>query len=85
MPCQRRCPTKPWKEGRTETEPTLAGVVEAVLPRAMYRIRLSEGRVVRAGIDTICQGSLVKLVVGDRVGVRLAQRDPSRAQIVRRL
>jgi translation initiation factor IF-1 len=76
---------RPREEGRTETEPTQTGVIEAVLPRAMYRVRLSEGRMVRAGVDVVCQASLVKLIVGDRVGVRLAGRDPTRAQIVSKL
>lgn len=73
------------EEGRTETEPTQTGVIEAVLPRAMYRVRLSEGRTVRAGVDVVCQASLVKLLVGDRVGVRVLGRDPTRAQIVQKL
>jgi translation initiation factor IF-1 len=50
----------------------------------MYRVRLSEGRVLRVGIDAACQGTLVKLIPGDHVEVRLAARDPSRGQIVRK-
>ena len=74
-----------WKEGRTETEATETGVIEAVLPRAMYRVRLSEGRLLRVGVDALCQGTVVKLIAGDRVGVRIAARDPSRGQIVKKL
>jgi len=73
------------KEGRTEAEATETGVIEAVLPRAMYRVRSSEGRLIRVGVDALCSGTVVKLIVGDRVAVRIAARDPSRGQIVRKL
>jgi translation initiation factor IF-1 len=51
----------------------------------MFRIRLSDGRVLRVGVDAVSSGTIVKLIVGDRVGVRIAARDPSRGQIVRKL
>jgi translation initiation factor IF-1 len=51
----------------------------------MHRVRLSEGRVVRAGVDVAARGTLVKLIAGDRVEVRIVARDPSRGQIVRKL
>jgi translation initiation factor IF-1 len=51
----------------------------------MYRVRLSEGRLLRVGVDALCQGTVVKLIAGDRVGVRIAARDPSRGQIVKKL
>jgi len=73
------------KEGRTEAEATETGVIEAVLPRAMYRVRSSEGRLIRVGVDALCSGTIVKLIVGDRVAIRIAARDPSRGQIIRKL
>jgi translation initiation factor IF-1 len=60
-------------------------VIEAVLPRAMYRVRSSKGRVVRAGVDALSSGTIVKLIIGDRVEMRIAARDPNRGQIVRKL
>jgi translation initiation factor IF-1 len=60
-------------------------VIEAVLPRAMYRVRSSQGRVLRVGVDALSSGTIVKLIVGDRVVIRIAERDPSRGQIVRKL
>jgi len=51
----------------------------------MYRVRLGDGRTVRAGIDAACRGTLVKVISGDRVELRIAARDPSRGQIVRKL
>jgi translation initiation factor IF-1 len=61
------------------------GVIEEVLPRALYRVRLEEGRAIRVGVDVNSRGGIVKLIAGDRVQVRLAERDPSRGQIVRKL
>jgi translation initiation factor IF-1 len=51
----------------------------------MFRVRLGQGRVVRAGVDVAARGTLVKLIAGDRVELRLAARDPNRGQIVRKL
>lgn len=73
------------EEERTKTEDTETGVIEAVLPRALYQVRLEEGRVVRVGVDALCRGTVVRLIAGDRVGVRIAARDPNRGQIVRKL
>ena len=73
------------KEGRTAAEATETGVIEAVLPRAMYRVRSNQGRVLRVGVDALSSGTIMKLIVGDRVVIRLAERDPSRGQIVRKL
>jgi translation initiation factor IF-1 len=77
------------KEGRTEAEATETGVIEAVveglLPRAMYRVRSSKDRLMRVGVDASSSGTIVKLIVGDRVAIRIAARDPSRGQIIRKL
>ena len=77
------------KEGRTGPDATETGVIEAtieaVLPRAMYRVRSSAGRLMRVGVDAASSGSIVKLIVGDRVAIRTAARDPGRGQIVRKL
>lgn len=51
----------------------------------MYRVRLVEGRVIRAGLDVKSKGGIVKLIAGDRVAIRLSERDPSRGQIIRKL
>lgn len=65
--------------------PTEVGVVEEALPSGMYRVRVSDDRVLRVGVDAACRGTLVKLIAGDRVELRIAARDPSRGQIVRKL
>jgi translation initiation factor IF-1 len=51
----------------------------------MYLVRSDQGRTLRVGVDAICRGTLVRLIVGDRVLIRLAERDPSRGQIVEKL
>jgi translation initiation factor IF-1 len=51
----------------------------------MFRVRLGEGRLIRAGVDVNCRGTLVKLIAGDRVELRILARDPSRGQIVRKV
>ena len=67
------------------TERGEPGVVEEVLPRALYRVRLDDGQTIRAGIDALSRGTLVRLIAGDRVVVRRVARDPGRGQIVRKL
>lgn len=62
----------------------MSGVIEAVLPRGLYQVRLDDGRVLRVGVDAACRGVVVKLIAGDQVDVRVAARDPNRGQIVRK-
>jgi translation initiation factor IF-1 len=50
----------------------------------MHRVRLRDGRTIKAGVDVQCRGTLVKLIAGDRVEVRTLERDPGRGQIVRK-
>lgn len=57
------------------------GVVEEVLPRGMYRVRLDGGRVVRAGLALDARHAIVRVIAGTSVTVRLSPTDPSRGQI----
>lgn len=59
--------------------------MEEVLPRGMYQIRLRDGRRVRGGIDIASRSVLVKVIAGNKVEVRLIERDPGRVQIIRKL
>jgi translation initiation factor IF-1 len=47
----------------------------------MYLVVLADGRSVRAGLDTKARHSLVRLIKGDRVQLRLSPTDPTRGQI----
>lgn len=62
----------------------LAGTVLAVLPRALYRVALDDGREVTAHAASGPGRNFVRLVVGDRVDVELTPRDTNRGRIVRR-
>jgi translation initiation factor IF-1 len=62
----------------------LAGTVLAVLPRALYRVALEDGREVTAHAVSGPGRNFVRLVVGDRVDVELTPRDRTRGRVVRR-
>ena len=64
---------------------SLAGVVTAQLPSALYRVRLDGGADVTAHIAGRVDRNFVRLLVGDRVQIELAPRDPGRGRIVRKL
>lgn len=71
--------------GERKDSDTIDGRVEEVLPRAMYRVRLSSGREVRAGVSSRARHSVVRLIAGDRVAVKLSSQDPNRGQITEKL
>lgn len=51
----------------------------------MYRVRLNDGRTLRAGIDATSRHGIVRLLEGDQVLVRLYRNDPTRGQITKKL
>jgi translation initiation factor IF-1 len=61
------------------------GRVLAVLPRALYRVALDGGHEVTAHVAGGPRRNFVRLVVGDRVELELADRDLKRGRIVRRV
>ncbi len=61
------------------------GVIEEVLPKAMYRVRLDDGRTVRASIAPALRHAIVRLISGCEVEVRLSPHDPNRGQITKQL
>jgi translation initiation factor IF-1 len=61
------------------------GTVLAVLPRALYRVRLSTGQDVTAHVAGGPGKNFVRLVVGDRVVIELASRDTTRGRITSRM
>lgn len=68
-----------------------------MLPNALYRIRLeagpgtaqgrgaAEGRIVTAGVTSSLRHQTVRLIVGDRVKLKLTTFDPNRGQITEKL
>jgi translation initiation factor IF-1 len=59
-------------------------VVLAVLPRALYRVSVGDGREVVAHAASGLGRNFVRLVVGDRVTIEMSPRDVTRGRIVRR-
>ena len=60
------------------------GVVEAQLPSALYRVRLASGKpgVVTAHLSADPRRNFVRILVGERVRVRLSPQDLTRGAIV---
>jgi translation initiation factor IF-1 len=64
-----------------------------VLPNALYRVRLEAGhqrsagqqRSVTAGVTSALRHQTVRLIVGDRVKLKLTTFDPNRGQITEKL
>ena len=63
---------------------SVTGTVVAVLPRALYRVAIGDGRQVVAHAASGVNRNFVRLVVGDAVTVELSPRDVGRGRIVRR-
>ncbi len=64
---------------------TARGTIEAVLPRALYRVRLDDGEQVTASVSSKARQVTVKLLPGDGVTVELSPYDPTRGRIKERL
>ena len=60
------------------------GIVEAKLPKALYRIRLDTGRYVTAAVASSTKHTTVKIIPGDRVRVEISTIDPTRGKILAR-
>lgn len=61
------------------------GTIEAVLPRALYRVRLDGGEQITASVSTKARQVTVKLLPGDGVLVEISPYDPTRGRIKERL
>jgi translation initiation factor IF-1 len=72
-------------EVRTNHETEQHGVIDEVLPKSMYAVRLRDGRTVRASVDAKARHGIVRLLTGDGVVVTLTQHDPHRARITKKL
>ena len=62
-----------------------AGTVLEGLPSLLYRVRLDGGGVVSASVTGRHGLSFLRLLPGDRVRLRLAERDVTRARILKRM
>ena len=64
---------------------TARGTIEAVLPRALYRVRLDGGEQITASVSKQARQVTVKLLPGDGVLVEISPYDPTRGRIKERL
>ncbi|MCC6217059.1 MAG: translation initiation factor IF-1 [Polyangiaceae bacterium] len=58
------------------------GVVTAVLPRAMYEVRLDDGRLLRCSVSPTARHASVRFLRGARVRVAPATHDPTRGFVL---
>lgn len=68
----------------TEGPKVADGIIEAALPKALFRVRLDFGRTVTASISLKAKNTTVKFIPGDRVSVELSPYDPTRGRIITR-
>ena len=61
------------------------GVVEAILPRALFRVRLEDGAALTASLASQARRVTVKLLPGDSVTVEVSPYDPTKGRITERL
>ena len=64
---------------------TARGTIEAVLPRALYRVRLDGGTEITASVSARARQVTVKLLPGDGVMVQISPYDPTRGRIEEKL
>jgi len=60
----------------------IAGVVEEVLPGAMFRVRLETGALVLGHISGRMRKNKIQILLGDRVRCEMSVYDLSKARII---
>ncbi len=61
------------------------GVVTQALPNTMFRVELSDGRLILATLKGKMRRNFVRIFPGDRVIVEMTQYDEMRGRIVQKL
>lgn len=61
------------------------GTVEQSLPNTMFRVTLSDGRLILATLKGSMRRAYVRIFPGDRVKVEMTQYDEERGRIVEKL
>ena len=64
---------------------TVEGVVDAQLPSGLYRVEIEGSRRITAHIGGGLERNFIRLLVGDRVVVELAERDLTRGRVLRKV
>lgn len=63
---------------------TSDGVVEEVLPNAMFRVKMSQGPVILGHISGKMRQNKIQILAGDRVKIEMSPYDLSKCRIVYR-
>ena len=63
---------------------TSDGVVEEVLPNAMFRVKMSQGPVVLGHISGKMRQNKIQILAGDRVKIEMSPYDLTKCRIVYR-
>jgi len=63
---------------------TAEGIVEEVLPNAMFRIKLAHGPIVLGHISGRMRQNKIQILTGDKVRIELSPYDLSKCRIVYR-
>lgn len=71
--------------GSGRSSETHEGVIEEVMPNALFRVRLDSGHAVSAGASNELRHTIVRLLKGNRVLVEISRHDPNRGKIIRKL
>ena len=67
-----------------EEQISLDGIIQEVLPNAMFRVKLSQGPMVLGHISGKMRQNKIQILAGDRVRVEISPYDLSKGRIVYR-
>lgn len=63
---------------------TVDGIVELVLPNAMFRVKLNQGPTILGHISGKMRQNKIQILTGDRVSVEMSPYDLTRGRIIYR-
>ncbi len=63
------------------TDETFLGTVTEIRPKALYLVRLEDGQLITANLASRLRQVTVRLLVGQKVKLRLSKHDARRGQI----
>ncbi len=64
------------------TSDGIRGTIIEIRPKALYRVRLIDGQVITASVESKLRHVIVRILVDQEVIVRLSAHDPHRGQII---
>jgi translation initiation factor IF-1 len=67
-----------------EDQISSSGIIQEVLPNAMFRVKLEQGPVVLGHISGKMRQNKIQILMGDRVKVEMSPYDLSKGRIVYR-